>query len=267
MPTSIAKLLYEIRKVTRRPPKGREHLVFDERIHRWVLPADKRRSEARVRAKPVTPRGLSELGGVWSALDALDVSIALGEFDPQSAPSYANVNEHEVLEGYSTETYKDINEYLATGRATDIETSAYLGDGSYDEDLVEPDYIELKEIVREMQYLMVPMEEAQVLYRGTGRTLTPDGDEVAPGDLLYLDSFLSTSRSAQKAMEFMKGTLLEIHAQPDTRAITLDNQDTMHAEDETILNFAQCARVDQVEPMGEFGERQFIVLTMIPCPD
>ena len=110
-----------------------------------------------------------------------------------------------------------------------------------------------KEQIKEMVSLFKPIVRPYPVYRGMkGPLLTSDGQEAQVGDELWIDGFMSASRSPKFAVwcaveEFgTDSILLEILPAADAETITLDNEIDGRSEYESIFNAGQRVRIDRV---------------------
>ena len=110
-----------------------------------------------------------------------------------------------------------------------------------------------KDTIRGMVSLFKPIEAPYRVYRGMeGPLLTSDGDETQIGDELWIDTFMSASRSPQFAAECAverygeAAVFLEIMPLPEAETITLDNQVNGLWEYESIFNFGQKVRIEKI---------------------
>ena len=132
-------------------------------------------------------------------------------------------------------------------------------------------------LVDKMTLSMKPLVETQILYRGISTlhalgidssTLTSEGSRyLKKGSIHKLDSFTSTSRNPEHAEWFAdgRGALLEIHTNPNTRGITLDNMESGTDEDETILDLNQSIRIKDVITVKSnlHGKLPYVVVEML----
>ena len=202
-------------------PPPRPGLKWKEETHRWVRPLSARMSDRSLVAGAGRPIDRKD---VW----AIDDEIAK-EFNPADAPSYVNAKDHITVVAYTHSAFETVNESLRFGLDLSA-TDQRITDG--------------------LKSVMQPMEEPQVLYRGLSIDLF---DEDSIGEYYELNSFTSCSRKPSIGLRFAResrdiGTLLEIHTDPSTRAITLKNDDTGNLkEDETILDFGQKLLIESYE--------------------
>ena len=117
-----------------------------------------------------------------------------------------------------------------------------------------------KDMIKGMVSLFKPIQAPYKVYRGMkGPLLTSDSDEAQIGDELWIDIFMSTSRSPQFAAECAAekygetAVFLEIMPLPEAETITLDNQVNGLWEYESIFNFGQKVRVEKIVASNDAG--------------
>ena len=110
-----------------------------------------------------------------------------------------------------------------------------------------------KEMIREMVSLFKPIGTPYTVYRGMkGPLLTSDDREAQIGDELWIDGFMSASRSPKFAAECAveehgEATIfIEILPTPQAETITLDNEVNGRWEYESIFNVGQKVRIEKV---------------------
>ena len=121
-----------------------------------------------------------------------------------------------------------------------------------------------------IQELMQPLEELQILYRGMETYVFNDDGAIAQvGDIITNKSFMSTSRDPEVASGFSNGTtFIEVIPDPTTKGITLTNND----ESETLINLGHKFKVlsiyDKPDWVGDYRDlRQFIRIQFLPEED
>ena len=221
------------RRVQKAPPgpPPRPGLEWRERTRRWVCPlegCEKLHPEDHEGGEVWRPRHQQSLSGSWSSEHVEELHEELRSrrhYDPRQSPSYQNIARHPVLQRYQGSKYQTLNRAMRMG----VESP------------------EEQEFAEEITSLMQPLQEELVVYRGVGRVLM----DVEPGNVRSVDAFMSTSRHPQTAFGFInsvseESTYLEIHPSPGVRAITLSNQDSSYAEDETLFDVGQELVVEEV---------------------
>ena len=110
-----------------------------------------------------------------------------------------------------------------------------------------------KETIKQMVSLFKPIETPYKVYRGMkGPLLTSDGRDAQIGDELWIDGFMSASRSPQFAAECAveehgdAAIFMEVLPTPEAETITLDNEVDGRREYESIFNFGQKVRIDEI---------------------
>jgi len=135
-----------------------------------------------------------------------------------------------------------------------------------------------KETIKEMVTLFKSIEEPYVVYRGMkGPLLTSEGQEAQLGDELWVDGFMSASRSLAFAAECVveefgeAAILLEVLPTPQAETITLDNEVNGRKEYESVFNVGQKVRIERVitdhgadfPPMNKIAA--YFVATLAPA--
>ena len=135
-----------------------------------------------------------------------------------------------------------------------------------------------KESIKGMLSLFKPIGTPYTVYRGMkGPLLTSNGREAQPGDELWIDGFMSASRSPRFAAECAvekycdAAILMEILPTPEAETITLDNEVNGLWEYESIFNFGQKVRIEEIvtnhsadfHPMNKMAA--YFVATLAPA--
>ncbi len=135
-----------------------------------------------------------------------------------------------------------------------------------------------KETIKEMVSLFKQIETPYTVYRGMrGPLFTTDGREAQVDDELWIDGFMSVSRSPQFAAECAveehgdAAIFVEIQPMPQAETITLDNEVDGRWEYESIFNFGQKVRIERVvanhgadfHPMNKMAA--YFVVTLEPA--
>ena len=241
--TQVIKNL-QIMKAPPGPPPN-PHWVWHEETRRWRNPANWEESVEHPKAVEESdwnhPRfsDLEASGKV--TYDALvDIGWEVGQqLEVEGQLSYVNINDHESLLKYASASYRNVNLLMKEpGRKMTDEMAAYSMD-----------------IIHDMNQLMQPLGESQVLYRGLPERFE-QRDVIRQGEILEIDSFLSCSRNPSIATEFIdeEGTFIELYASGEARGITLSNYDTTLPEDETILDTGQKFVVEESYPLRIYME-------------
>ena len=256
MTSKIVQSITEARGLVKAPPGPKpkrfgSDVGWDEQRRRWVKnpqsqgDASQKPSEAQPRRSMATgeyrvSEWLTEQQFSEDLLNDIGYNVDQ-EFDAQQAPSYAHAGEHRALTRYTNEDFQWVNQALRG------------------EKMPFTDRQDTQDIIDDMTELLKPIQEPQVVYRGTGDYVLAQLAS-SPERELKVDSFMSTSRHPKVAMDFTPwgfGVFMEIETTPTTQAITLHNEDTHHNEHETILGFGQRLKVDSrewvpvVDPDGE----------------
>ncbi len=135
-----------------------------------------------------------------------------------------------------------------------------------------------KESIKEMVRLFKPIETPYTVYRGmNGPLLTSEGREAQVGDELWVDGFMSASRSlkyaATCAVEEHGDTaiFIELSPSPQAETIILDNEVNGLRQYETIFNVGQKVRIEKCFADIELGDHSiskvaaYFVATLAPA--
>ena len=272
------------------PP--RPGLVWKPRTHRWIRPLQE--DEAYVGDMVSV-----QVGGEWVDGKVLDMDYDVYDDTPVLIVQLANgrrdafpVGEvHVEHQEADEETIGELSKFLQTDELLSFDVLEELHRGTlaadhargrkYElvysvtdatEDYVRRGYRAINEDLRagrksllaqEMQADMRKLTESPVLYRST--SLGPDDLDVAPGGYVYLAAYASTSRDLLTAASFNESdVLMEIRAPDGTRGLPLSNQVSPHDEFETVLDYGQYLRVEELgEVRTEFGVRPVMVATVV----
>lgn len=276
--------LNEPTKGIQKSPEGtewtREHgLQFDEDKHRWVCPAEgckveEPHSHLEDDSKEIAQTKLSDYVNYPEQLvEEMQTRQAYEKAaNYTDKPAYASLVDDPFLRDYvgEEEIYVSINDYMMQGWVYGLD---------------EEEENDLKQIIRNIEYLMTSVGEERVVYRGLPIMMqhtTGGGHEVSEGDELNLSRFTSTSRDPYSATFFtvperdlagdvpLEKTMLEIRLLPSTKVIDLDNEDTRKAmdfeESETIVGRDQKLRIDKIHrnvDMDGVNIVNYIVATML----
>ena len=214
-------------------PPPRADWVWHEETRRWRNPENWEEVESHTPSVMTEwpYRRLSERirpGEGFTGFQMVQIAIDIDEsFDPKQAPSYVSPNQVGAIYEYAGTAYRSINRALRQG----VELSGGL-----------------LEIYDAMYGAMRPLEQAQVVYRGMGRM--PDVPYEV-GKEYSLDAFTSTSRAPAMPMEAFAGlrnaVFMELDVPGDVWGMTLDSDEFVLDEDETILAPGQTLMIDSVE--------------------
>ena len=166
-----------------------------------------------------------------------------------NAVKFAEEYEEHVREKPSYVLYnKAISEYVGDSSAINGLLLGYVKPYGDDDDMV----IDIQNTIKNITSSMLDMEESISLYRGM-KSVSDNSifHNVKVGDVITNTAFLSTSRNPRIANHFApriyrdnySNTIVEIRTGSTTQAITLDNDDTMEDEFETILGTNQRFKV------------------------
>ena len=262
--SKIAMLLLEreLLKVPPGPPP-RPGLKWKDETSRWVRPRDLSSEQLPhseedsvdsngTNVESIMSRRVStEIKGDISLKNLRSIGKHIRkEFKVRKAPTYRSTRKNEFLSAYRMFGYSQVRELMETGTFTP---------DPYDK--TDP-----RDIIKALEENLSEIKQPQVVYRGLKELLKPiSGKErIEVGDVVPIDSYLSTSRAPMKAMGFAIAarkqplvTFLELDTAPDTRAITFSN--TFEKADETVLGAGQVLEIKSIEIRRVYdkdGERQ-----------
>ena len=216
---AIEKMLVKAGPPGPKPERYGDDVQWNPSTHRWTKKPDARSGKRRGVA-PISERSVFPSSMVAREHDR-DI---LNSFKPEEQDSYLSASENYAVADYTGDMHEEINDFMRSG---DFDPDSEWHD----------DNQEIVENIYDLVDSASPLgEDYPTLYRGID--VHYEDMNITEGSALPVDSFMSTTRSVETASGFAFGvgtTIMELHVSPNSRGITLSNEDTEHDEHETIL--------------------------------
>ena len=291
MVTKINELLTMLFKAGPPGPPPRPGLEWKEETHRWVCPEE----GCEIKHDHPDDGNAEQLLAVLSVPEQFEKVRQIMQLWETKDDEWIESNSDSITpnEGvwaiYSNFGYNQINSYIKAVKRGD-EDSAEAEESSYysyyasnsqqdDDEETDPNDDEetdpskaITNTILGMQRAMKPLDSPLTVFRGLKRSIErpyvdedseEEDEEVQEGDVIEIDSFLSTSRGPKTPLssDFAKHTLLVITAEAGIEATHLAT-----LERETVFNYGQYLRIDEIRDVSLYGfdTQQVIKATVLP---